>query len=117
MLCSDLGTLTCRIIVVADMASGGDIIPPRRNPKARVKPGISAVETNATTQDVSITIGNAKLVITRLHLQNSFHEVCHAASYRSGGRKIKNTTSGSMVIFENGKLKLISKPPTTRTIG
>ena len=59
------GTFTCRIIVVAEMASGGDTIPPNKNPSANVKPGIRAYDANATTHDVKITIGNAKLMITR----------------------------------------------------
>src|SRR6478736_5786045 len=74
------GTFTCRIMVVAEIASGGDTIPPNKKPSARVNPGISACAANATTQDVRITMGNAKLMITRLHFQNSFQDVCQAAS-------------------------------------
>src|SRR5687768_206726 len=74
MLTIDLGAPTCRIMVVAEIASGGEIIPPRRNPRASVKPGISAVDTKATTVAVRITMGNAKLVITLLHFQNAFHD-------------------------------------------
>src|SRR5690349_10705216 len=80
MLIRYLGTFTLLIIVVADTASGGETMPPKRNPRARVNPVINAVETKATTQDVRITIGNAQLVITLLHFQNCFHEVCHAAT-------------------------------------
>ena len=97
ILLSDFGTLTPRIIVVAETASGGEMIPPNKKPNANVKPGIRAVETNATTLEVMITMGKAKLVITLLHFQNSFHDVAHAASYKSGGRKIKKTSSGSIV--------------------
>jgi hypothetical protein len=64
-----------------------------------------------------ITIGKAKLIITLLHRQNCFHDVCQAASYNNGGRKIKNTASGAIVICENTEVKLSSKPPTTSTIG
>src|SRR3954470_22414889 len=71
----DLGTFTWRMIVVAEIASGGEMIPPNKNPRASVKPGISLLETNAITQEVKITIGNAKLVMTLLHFQNSFHDV------------------------------------------
>ena len=56
------------------------MMPPRRKPNANVKPGMSALDTNAITHDVMMTIGKAKLVITRLHFQNSFHEICQAAS-------------------------------------
>src|SRR6059058_5642408 len=80
----DLGTFTLRMMVVADMASGGDMIPPNKKPSAQVKPGISTVESNATTKEVMITIGKAKLVMTLRHFQNSFHEVCHEASYNKG---------------------------------
>lgn len=62
------------------MASGGDMMPPKRKPNAKVKPGINALEANAITHEVMITMGKAKLVITRLHFQNSFHDVCQAAS-------------------------------------
>jgi hypothetical protein len=117
MLTIDFGTCTLRIIVVAETASGGEIIPPNRNPSARLKPGISQVEINATTQEVRITIGNAKLVMMRLHFQNSFHDTCQAASYNRGGRKIKNTSSGLMSIFEKKEVKLNNNPPSTSTIG
>jgi hypothetical protein len=40
MLTSNLGTLTCRRIVVAETASCGETIPTKRNPDANVKPGI-----------------------------------------------------------------------------
>ena len=80
ILSNDLGTFTWRIMVVAETASGGEIIPPKRKPNANVKPGMIILDTNAITQDVMMTIGKAKLVITRLHFQNSFHDVSQAAS-------------------------------------
>src|SRR6478752_7555958 len=104
-------------MAVAEMASGGDTIPPKRKPRASVNPGIIARDENATTQEVSITMGNAKLLIIRLHFQNSFQEVCHAASYNNGGRKMKKINSGSMVICENALVKLSANPPRTNTIG
>src|SRR5687767_6500607 len=105
------------MMVVAEMASGGEIMPPKRNPNANVKPGMRALDANAITLEVRITIGNAKLKITRLHFQNSFHDVCQAASYKSGGRKMRNTSSGSIVIFEKKRTKLRANPPSTSTIG
>jgi len=104
-------------MLVAETASGGDIIPPNKKPNANVKPGIRAVETKATTHEVMMTIGKAKLVMTLLHLQNSFHDIAQAASYNSGGRKIKKTKSGSIVTLENVEVKLSIKPPNTSTIG
>jgi hypothetical protein len=67
-------------MVVAETASGGETIPPNKNPKANVKPGMMALDTKAIAQEVIITIGKAKLVITLRHFQNSFHDVCQAAS-------------------------------------
>jgi hypothetical protein len=80
MLTNPFGTFTLRMMVVAEMASGGETIPPNRKPSANVKPGMQAWATKAITQEVSITIGNAKLVITRRHFQNSFQDTCQAAS-------------------------------------
>src|ERR1700754_1596400 len=80
MLTSDFGTFTRRMIVVAETASGGEMMPPSRKPRAKVNPGMSAYEANAITQEVMITMGKAKLAISRLHRQNSFHDTCHAAS-------------------------------------
>jgi hypothetical protein len=105
------------MMVVAETASGGEMMPPKRKPRANVKPGIRAVETRATTQAVMMTMRKAKLVITLRHLQNSFQEVAHAASYNSGGRKIKNTSSGSIVTSENTEVRLRISPPNTSTIG
>jgi hypothetical protein len=62
-------------------------------------------------------MGKAKLVITLLHFQNSFQEVCQAASYKSGGRKIKKTNSGSIATLEKAEVKLSANPPNTSTMG
>src|ERR1043165_1964549 len=74
MLTRLFGAFTCRIMVDAEIASGGDTIPPKRKPNANVNPGIRRYDANATTQDVIITIGNAKLMITRRYFQNCFHD-------------------------------------------
>jgi len=112
-----LGAFTCRIMVVADIASGGEMIPPNKNPRANVNPGIKAFDIIAITVDVNMTIGNAKLRITLRHLQNSFQDTCQAASYSKGGRKMKKMNSGLMLIFENAGIKLSARPPITSTIG
>src|SRR4051794_4483604 len=101
----------------AEIASGGDTIPPNINPSASVNPGISALETIATTKEVIITTGKAKLVTILRHRHNSFHEVAQAASYSNGGRKIKKTRFGLMVIAPNPSIKLKTSPPNTSTIG
>src|SRR5260221_4410557 len=116
-LTSTLGTFTWRIMMDAEIASGGDTIPPSRKPRASVKPGMKACDAKATTQEVKITMGKAKLMMTRFHLQNSFHDICQAASCSKGGRKIKKIRSGSMVIFENASVRLSTNPPKTSTIG
>ena len=41
-LTMDLGAFTCRMIVVAETASGGEMIPPSKKPRASVNPGIMA---------------------------------------------------------------------------
>ena len=112
----DLGTFTFLIIVVAEIASGGETMPPKRNPRAIVKLGIIATEVNATTQEVMMTMGKAKLVITLLHFQNSFQDICQAASYNKGGKKIKNTAYVSIVMSKKADVKVSRKPPNTSTI-
>ena len=77
---SDFGTFRSRMIVVAEMASGGEMMPPNKNPSANVKPGIRALDVSAMMHEVRMTIIKAKLLITLRHFQNSFHEVCQAAS-------------------------------------
>lgn len=51
MLTIAFGTLTPRIMAVAETASGGETMPPKRKPKAKVKPGIKAPDTNANTHE------------------------------------------------------------------
>ena len=80
MLKSDLGTFTLRMMVVAEMASGGETIPPNKNPNAKVKPGMIVLETMAITNAVTMTIRKAKLLITLLRCQSSFQEVYQRAS-------------------------------------
>jgi hypothetical protein len=102
---------------VAATASGGEIIPPRRNPKAREKPGIMAFDTSATAAEVKITNPNASRLIGLFHFQNSCHEVFHAAAYRRGGRKMRNTRSGSNIIGGTPGIRLIRSPLITNNIG
>jgi hypothetical protein len=80
ILFSDFGTFTPRIIVVAETASGGEIMPPKRKPNAKVNPGIMKLETNAITHEVMITMWKEKLMITLFHFQNCFHDISQAAS-------------------------------------
>src|SRR5436190_13061790 len=94
MVARRFGTLRFAITDVAATASGGEMMPPRRKPSASVNPGMSQTEKYATTVEVNMTSPNASNRIARFHFQKSFHDVCQAALYNNGGRKIKNTTSG-----------------------
>ena len=79
-LVSTFGTFTCRRMVVAEMASGGETMPPSKKPSASVKPGMRAWATTATRHEVRMTMGKAKLAMRRRARQNSFHDTCQAAS-------------------------------------
>jgi hypothetical protein len=105
------------MMLVAETASGGEMIPPNRKPWARLNPGIMALDTKAITVELIITMGKAKLIMILRHFQKFFQEVCQAASYNNGGRKIKNTSSGLMLILEKKRVKLRSSPPITKTMG
>lgn len=111
------GTLIFFIIEVAETASGGDMMPPSRKPSASVNPGTILLDTKAITQDVTITMIVAKLKIILRHFQKSFHEVCQAASYNNGGKKITKIISGWISIGGNTEIKLNARPPRTRTMG
>src|SRR5688572_447899 len=91
-----LGTFTNFKIALALTASGGETIPPNKNPNANDIPGINVLATSATDSAVKNTTMNAKLVMMRRHLQSSFHEIANAASYNNGGRKMMKISSGSM---------------------
>ncbi|MNY06594.1 hypothetical protein D3C86_1393560 [compost metagenome] len=67
--------------------------------------------------DVAKTNPKANSEIGLFHFQKSFHEVYQAASYKSGGRKIRNTNSGSSSISGIPGRKLIIKPAMTKKIG
>src|SRR5687767_2692184 len=112
-----LDTLTCFKTEVADTASGGEMIPPSKKPSAMENPGIIELDTIAITNEVRITMRKAKLLITRRYFQNSFHEVFHAASYSSGGRKTIKIISGLMLKGVIPGIKLKASPPSTSTIG
>ena len=111
------GTLTNFRIAPALMASGGDTIPPSKNPNANENPGMNQSATNATDRAVKKTTINAKLVTMRRHRHSSFHDMAKAASYNSGGRKMIKINSGSMCILGSPGSKLISNPVTTNSTG
>jgi hypothetical protein len=92
-------------------------MPPSKKPIASVKPGIMLIEKFAMVMDVKNTSANPSKKIERFHFQKLFHEVCHAASNSSGGRKIRNTISGLTLILGICGMNEIHKPPITRKIG
>src|SRR5690349_184689 len=73
-----LGTFTNFKIAFALTASGGDTIPPNKNPSANVKPGMKLLATIATDNAEKNTTINAKLPIIRLQRQSSFQEIDQA---------------------------------------
>ena len=73
------GTLMPRSTEVAATASGGEMMPPSKNPSASVNPGITARATYATMSDVNATSPNASSPMGRRQRQKSFHEVVQAA--------------------------------------
>src|SRR5690606_2272859 len=84
------GMLTPLRTEVAATASGGEIIPPNRNPNASVNPGIKLTDKYATAMEVTKTSPKPMVRIDLRLLQKLFHEVYHAASNNRGGRKTKN---------------------------
>lgn len=106
----------CRTDVAAT-ASGGEMIAPSKNPCASEKFGITAWAMNAMPVEVNITNPKDNRLIGRLNFQNSFQEVFQAAAYKSGGRKIRNTTSGWRTMIGMAGMKLINKPATTKKMG
>ena len=74
------GTLIFLSTDVAATASGGDMMPPNKNPSAKVNPGIIALDANATAVAVTNTNPKANMEITRRHFQKSAQDVNQAAS-------------------------------------
>ena len=66
---------------------------------------------------VKKTTTKAKLKIILRHLHNSFQEIAHDASYKSGGRNNTNISSGSILILGIEGIKVKNKPATTKRIG
>src|ERR1700676_797279 len=79
------GIFTNFMISVTLTPSGGETIPPNKNPSANVNPGIKKLATSATESAVKKTTPNAKLPMTRLQRHSAFEEIVHAASYNNGG--------------------------------
>ena len=71
----------------------------------------------ATDNAVKNTTTKAKLKIILRHRQSSFQEVDQTASYNSGGKKMMNINSGSILIGGTPGIKLITSPANTSRTG
>ena len=71
----------------------------------------------ATASVVKKTRLTASADIGRISLLKSCHEVRKAASYSSGGKKIRKTISGSMARSGSAGIKPITKPANTKKMG
>ena len=71
----------------------------------------------ATAVVVKKTKGMASVVTVGKLLRNCLYEMLKAASYNSGGRKIKNTISGFKAISGIPGIKPTAIPAETRRIG
>src|SRR5690606_2485542 len=67
--------------------------------------------------DVKNTSPKPIIEIDRRQRQKLFHDVYHAASKSSGGRKIRKIMSGSTVMAGMPGIKLMPRPPITKNIG
>lgn len=101
----------------AATASGGEMIPPNKNPNARVKSGIMLTEKYAIASDVKKVRPKPIDKIERRHFQKLFQEVPQAASKSNGGRNIKKTISGLILTSGTTGMNEINKPPITKRMG
>ena len=97
-------------------ASVGETIAPSTNDSAQPSPTTSWA-TTATAAIVTSTSGIESTAIARAFWRSSRTEVKNAAPYRSGGRKIRSTMSGSSSTFGTPGRKPITVPPSTSVIG
>ncbi len=111
------GTFTNLRIALALTASGGETMPPNKNPIANDMPGRNILAAIATDVAVKNTTIKAKLEMIRRYFQSSFHEIAKAASYNKGGRKIRKMSSGFMCNTGIPGIKLINRPAITSTTG
>jgi hypothetical protein len=111
------GSFTNLVIALALTASGGETIPPSKNPKDKVNPGINQYEAKATPTALINTTIKAKESIILRHLNNSLNEQPQAASYNIGGKKSTKTKSGSNFTLGKPGIKLITNPTITSKTG
>lgn len=81
-------------------ASGGDTIPPNKNPKANENPGIKELAKKATAVEVKNTTRKEKLPMILYHRFSPLNEIDQAASNKSGGKITKKPNQDSAVFLE-----------------
>jgi hypothetical protein len=94
----------------------GDTIAPRTKATGQDR-SIATWATTAIETMVATTSPMASSEICPAFLRSSRIEEKNAAAYRSGGRKIRRTTSGCSSIDGTPGRNPIPTPPTTRRIG
>ncbi|MNT58723.1 hypothetical protein D3C72_1961820 [compost metagenome] len=92
-------------------------MPPNKNPRASVNPGIIFTEKYAIAIEVKNTNPKPKLIIDLRHFFKLSQLVYHAASNSSGGKKTRNTKSGWMLITGIPGTSEIANPPITNKMG
>src|SRR5688572_9965450 len=105
------------VMLVAATASGGETMAPSTNANGQGKPGIRKWVHMETAAVVKNTNAIASVEMGRASALKSCHEVFDAASYRIGGRKIKNTTSGFRVTAGIKGMNATPRPHSTRKTG
>src|ERR1041384_2051197 len=116
MVMMRLGTPSPWVAAVAATASGGEIIAPSTNDSGQPKPGMNAWAITATMVVVKSTQPIASNDMGRRFALKLGHEVVHAAEYNTGGRKIRNTISGSSVTLGSHGTRPIAMPTNTSRI-
>src|SRR5690242_17219254 len=94
MVVTLLGIPSPFVAAAAATASGGEMMAPKTNDSGQPNSGMQKCAAIATIVVVNSTHPIASNEIARMLFLNSGKEVVHAAAYKTGGRKIRKTTSG-----------------------
>ena len=104
------------VIDVAATASVGEMMAPRANAAAHGKPGIAQCAIAPTTSVVRTTNPSASPATGRRLRPKSRHEVCTAATNKSGGKNSVKTASGANSTAPNAGTKESANPPNNSKI-
>ena len=110
------GTPSPSAIAVAATGSVGETIAPRTKASGHESP-ITRCATPATMTVVSATKPTERSPMGRMFALRSRKEEKNAATNKSGGRKISNTSSGASSTSGTPGIKPRTNPPRTRKIG